>query len=94
MKLLRLLPGYALYHHNTTDSIRYELQTDCILDKVDEYKRNWLLHLQSMPQNRNFLILPLKPTRNENKWETEETTERATVTLEKERAKWAKPGCL
>jgi hypothetical protein len=56
MKLLRPLAGYALYDHKTNDSIRRELQTDNILDKVDEYRRNWLLHLQRMPQNR----IPLK----------------------------------
>jgi hypothetical protein len=56
MKLLRPLAGYALYDHKTNDSIRRELQTDNILDKLDEYRRNWLLHLQRMPQNR----IPLK----------------------------------
>jgi hypothetical protein len=56
MKLLRPLAGYALYDHKTNVSIRRELQTDCILDKIDEYRRNWLLHLQRMPQNR----IPLK----------------------------------
>jgi hypothetical protein len=40
MKLLRLLAGYALYDYKTNDSIRRELQTDCILDKIDEYRRN------------------------------------------------------
>jgi hypothetical protein len=55
MKLLRPLAGYALYDHKTNDSIRRELQTECIL-KIDEYRRNWLLHLQRMPQNR----IPLK----------------------------------
>ena len=34
------------------DSVRRELQTECILDKIDEYRRNWLLHLQRMPPNR------------------------------------------
>jgi hypothetical protein len=34
MKLLRPLTGYALYDHKTNDSIRRELQTDCILDKM------------------------------------------------------------
>jgi hypothetical protein len=42
--------------YKTNDSIRHELQTECILDKIDEYRRNWLLHLQRMPQNR----IPLK----------------------------------
>jgi hypothetical protein len=56
MKLLRPLAGYALYDHKTNDSIRRELRTENILDKIDEYRRNWLLHLQRMPQNR----IPLK----------------------------------
>jgi len=43
MKLLRPLAGYTLYDHKTNDYI---------LDKIDEYRRNWLLHLQRMPQNR------------------------------------------
>jgi hypothetical protein len=51
MKLLRTLAGYTLYDHKTNDSVRCELQTECILDKIDEYRRNWLLHLQRMPPN-------------------------------------------
>jgi hypothetical protein len=39
-----------------SEGSRRELQTDCILEKIDEYRRNWLLHLQRMPQNR----IPLK----------------------------------
>jgi hypothetical protein len=38
--------------HKTNDSTRRELQTESILDKIDEYRRNWLLNLQRMPQNR------------------------------------------
>jgi hypothetical protein len=56
MKLLRVLAGYTLYDHKTSDSTRRELQIKCILDNIDEYRLNWLLHLQSMPQNR----IPLK----------------------------------
>jgi hypothetical protein len=36
MKLLRPLVGYTLYDHKTKDSIRRELQTKTILDKVDK----------------------------------------------------------
>jgi len=32
--------------------IRRELWITGILDKTDEYRRNWLSHLQRMPQNR------------------------------------------
>ena len=56
MKLLRPLAGYTLHDHKTNDSVRRELQTECILDKIDEYRRNWLLLLQRMLQNR----IPLK----------------------------------
>ena len=38
MKLLRPLAGYTLYDHKTNDSVRRELQTECILDKIDEYR--------------------------------------------------------
>jgi hypothetical protein len=41
-----------------------------------------------------FKIISLQPTRKENNWEIEETMERATVTLETERAKWPNNGCL
>jgi hypothetical protein len=56
MKLLRLLVGHTVNDHKTNDSIRCELQTECILDKIDEYRRNWLLDLQEMQQNR----IPIK----------------------------------
>jgi len=55
MKLLRPLTGYTLYDHKTHDYIRRELQITGILDKIDEYRRNWFQHLQGMPQNRNLL---------------------------------------
>jgi len=56
MKLLRPLAGYTLYDHKTEDYIRRKLRFTGILDKRDEYRRNWLQHLQRMPQNR----IPLK----------------------------------
>jgi len=56
MKLLRPLVGYTLYDHETNDYIRRELRITGILDNIDGYRRNWLSHLQRMPQNR----IPLK----------------------------------
>ena len=56
MKLLRPLAGYTLHDHKTNDHICRELQITGILDTMDGYRRNWLLHLQRMPQNR----IPLK----------------------------------
>ena len=59
MKLLRPLAGYTLYDHKTNDYIRRELRITGILDKLDEYRRNWPQHLQRMPQIR----IPLKSYR-------------------------------
>ena len=92
MKLLRPLAGYTLYDHKTNDYIRCELHITGILDKIDEYRRNWFQHLQRMPQNR----IPLKSyvlqtARKKNNWKTEETLERAVVTLETERIKGSNP---
>jgi len=56
MKLLRPLAGYTLYYHKTNDYIHRELRITGILYKIDEYRRNWLLRLQRLPQNR----IPLK----------------------------------
>jgi len=54
MKLLRLLAGYTLYDHKTNDYISRELRITGILDKLDEYRRNWLPHLQRMPQTESL----------------------------------------
>jgi len=56
MKLLRPLADYTLHDHKTNDFVRRELKITGILDKIDECRRNWHLHLQRMPQNR----IPLK----------------------------------
>jgi hypothetical protein len=83
MKLLRRLAGYTLYNHEMKDSICCELQITCILDRMDEYGWNWLLHLQKNAAKLNpFEIISLQNTRKENNWKTKETLARAVVTLE------------
>jgi hypothetical protein len=92
MKLLRPLAGYTLYDHKTKDYIRRELRITDILDTLNKYRRNWLSHLQRMPQNRiPFEIIPLQTTRKENNWKTEETSAGAAGTLETERIKGSNP---
>ena len=36
------LTCHTLYDHKTNDYIRHELQITGILDKINEYRRNWL----------------------------------------------------
>jgi hypothetical protein len=85
MKLLRPLAGYILYDHKTNNSLRHELQTECILDKIDEYRRNWFYTYKNAPKPNPFEITSLQTTRKKNNWKTEETLARIVVTLEKER---------
>jgi hypothetical protein len=40
MKLLRHIAGHNLNEHKPKDPIRRELQTECILDRIDVYGRN------------------------------------------------------
>jgi hypothetical protein len=40
MKLLRPLAGHTFSDYKINDSIRRELQTECILDRIDEYRWN------------------------------------------------------
>ena len=42
----------TLYDHKSNDKIA----ANYVPDKINEYRRNWLSHLQRMPQNR----IPLK----------------------------------
>jgi len=95
MKLLWPLAGYTLYDHNTNDYIRCELRITGILDKIDEYRRNWFSTLAKNATKPNpFEIIPLQTTWKENNWKTEEALARAAVTVETERTKGPNPWCL
>ena len=86
MKLLRPLAGYTLSDHKTNDSVRRELQTECILDKIDKYQTELVFTLAKNATKRNsFEIISLQTTRKKNNWKTEETLARTVVTLETER---------
>jgi len=76
----------------TNDYMRHELHITGILDKIDEYRRNWLSTLAKNAAKPNpFEIILLQTTRKENNWKTKETLERAVVTLETERIKGSNP---
>jgi len=80
----------------TNDYIRSEQRITGILDKLDEYRRNWLSHLQRMPQNG----IPLKsyhyrPRGRRTVWRPKnQALARSAVTLETERIKGSDPWCL
>ena len=54
MKYLRRTAGYTWTDHEKNTQIAKELKITPILDKLQEYKRNWIQHVNRMPR----IILP------------------------------------
>jgi len=52
MKYLRRKAGYTWTDYKTNAQIAKELKITPILDKVLEYKRSWIQHVNRMPRNR------------------------------------------
>jgi len=52
MKYMRITAGYTGTDYKTNTQIAKELQITAILDKLLEYKRNWIQHVNRMPRHR------------------------------------------
>jgi len=52
MKYMRRRAGYTWTDYKTNTQITNELKITPILDKLLEYKRNWIQHVNRMPRNR------------------------------------------
>ena len=52
MKYMRRTAGYIWTDYKTNAQIGKELKVTPILDKLLEYKRNWIQHVNIMPRNR------------------------------------------
>jgi hypothetical protein len=52
IKYMRRTAGYTWTDHKTNTQIAKELKITPILDKLLEYKRNWIQHVNRMPSNR------------------------------------------
>ena len=52
MKYMRRTAGYTWTDYKTNTQIKKELKITLILDKLLEYKRNWIQHVSRMPGNR------------------------------------------
>jgi len=51
MKYMRITAGYTWTDYKTNAQITKELKITSILDKLLEYKRNWIQHVNRMPRN-------------------------------------------
>jgi hypothetical protein len=52
MKYMRRTAGYTWTGHKTSTEISKELHITTVLDKIQDYKRNWIQHVNRMPRNR------------------------------------------
>jgi hypothetical protein len=52
IKYTRRTAGYTWTDHKTNTEIAIELNITPVLDKVKDYKRNWIQHVNRMPRNR------------------------------------------
>ena len=52
MKYMRRTAGYTWTDYKTNLHIAKELEITPVLDKLLEYKRNWIQHVNRMPSDR------------------------------------------
>ena len=52
MKYMRRTAGYTWADYKTNSHITKELEITPVLDKLLEYKRNWIQHVNRMPRDR------------------------------------------
>jgi len=78
MKYVRRLAGYTWTDYKTNTQIKKELKMTPILEKLLEYKRSWIQHVNRMPRNR--LPTVMKHYSPSGKWNHGRTSKRLLVT--------------
>ena len=64
MKHMRKRVGYTRTDYKTNKEIANELNSTPVLDKIQEYRKNWLQHVNRRPHNRVPRILKKKKLQN------------------------------
>ena len=75
MKYVRRTAGHTWIDYKSNTQITKELKITQILDKLLEYKRNWIQHVNRMPHNRlPRLMKTLFTNWQKESWKTFEET--------------------
>jgi len=75
MKYMRRTAGYTWTDCKTNTQITKYLKITPTLDKLLEYKRNWIQHVNRMPRNRLPRVMKhYSPTGRKDLWQTFEET--------------------
>jgi ABC-type ATPase involved in cell division len=70
MKYMRRRVGYTLTDHKTNTDTAKQLNITPVLDKIQNYKRNWIQDVNRMPHNRLHRLIQnytLKGRRNQGR---------------------------
>jgi len=68
MKYMRRTAGYTWADYTTNSHIAKEVEITPVLDKLLEYKRNWIQHVKRMPRDRLPRIMKhFSPTGRRNR---------------------------
>jgi hypothetical protein len=74
---MRRIAGYTWTDYKTNSHIAKELEITPDLDKLLEYKRNWMQHVNRMPRDRLPRIMKhYFPNWQKESWQTSEETSR------------------
>jgi hypothetical protein len=65
MKYMRKTAGHIWTDHKTNTEIAKELNVTPVLDKIQDYKRNWIQHVNRMPCNRLPRLIKTTPQKAE-----------------------------
>ena len=69
MKYMRRTAGYTWTDYKTNAQITKELKITPVLDKLLDYKRSWVQHVNRMPRNRlPRVIKTLLPNGQKESW--------------------------
>jgi hypothetical protein len=59
--------GYTWTDHKTNTEIATELNTTPVLDKIQDYKRNWIKHVNQMPCKRLPRLVKSTPQKEDHR---------------------------
>ena len=73
MKYVRVTAGYTWRDYKTNKETVNELNISTVLDKMQEYRRNWVQHINRMPRNGLTRIIQKRKLHSKTRKESGKT---------------------
>ena len=89
MKYVRVTAGYTWRDYKTNKETVNELNISTVLDKMQEYRRNWVQHINRMPRNGLTRIIQKRKLHSKTRKESGKTIKQTPGCVRPERvSKW------